>query len=47
LARLLDRLEELSRYYEQMKSRFDRHADWLRGQIGSYQADLIEIGKEL
>lgn len=43
----LDRLEELSRYYEQMKSRYDRHIDWLRGQIGSYQADLIEIGKEL
>lgn len=43
----LDRLEELSRYYEQMKSRFDRHVDWLRGQIGSYQADLMEISKEL
>jgi hypothetical protein len=43
----LDRLEELSRYYEQMKSRCDRHIDWLKGQIGNYQADLVEISKEL
>jgi hypothetical protein len=43
----LDRLEELSRYYEQMKSRFDRHNEWLKVQIGSYQADLVELGKEL
>ncbi len=43
----LDRLEELSRYYEQMKSRCDRQIDWLKGQIGSYQADLVEISREL
>ncbi len=43
----LDRLEELSRYYEQMKSRCDRHIGWLKGQIGNYQADLVEISKEL
>ena len=43
----LDRLEELSRYYEKMKNRYERHIEWLRGQIGSYQADLIEISKEL
>jgi hypothetical protein len=43
----LDLLEELSRYYDHMKSRFDRHSEWLKSQIGSYQADLIEIGREL
>ena len=45
--RTLDLIEELSRYYDHMKSRYDRHSEWLRSQIGSYQADLIEIGKEL
>ncbi len=45
--RTLDRLEELSLYYEQMKSRYDRYIEWLKAQIGSYQGDLIEIGKEL
>jgi len=44
---MLDRLEELSRYYEKMKSRYDHHIDWLKEEIGSYQVDLIEIGKEL
>lgn len=44
--RMLDRLEELSRYYEDMKSRYDRHREWLGAQIGSYQADLVELGKE-
>jgi len=42
----LDRLEELSRYYEKMKYRYERHIEWLGAQIGSYQADLIELGKE-
>jgi hypothetical protein len=45
--RMLDRQEELSRYYENMKNRYERHRDWLGTQIGSYQADLIELGKEL
>ncbi|MEK6742646.1 MAG: hypothetical protein AABZ15_03500 [Nitrospirota bacterium] len=45
--RALDRLEELSRYYENMRNRFERHVEWLGAQIGSYQADLIELGKEL
>jgi hypothetical protein len=43
----LDRLEELSRYYDHMKSRYESQSEWLRGQIGSYRADLIEIGREL
>jgi len=42
----LERQEELSRYYETMKSRYERHIEWLGYQIGSYQADLIELGKE-
>ena len=42
----LDRLEELSRYYEKMKNRYERHIEWLGAQIGSYQADLIQLGKE-
>ena len=45
--RMLDRLEELARYYENMKSRYERHIEWLGGQVGSYQADLVELGKEL
>jgi hypothetical protein len=45
--RTLDRLEELSRYYEAMKSRFDRQVEWLSGQLGSYQVDLDEIRKDL
>ncbi len=42
----LDRMEELSRYYEKMKSRYDSHVEWAKGQIGSYQADLVELAKE-
>jgi hypothetical protein len=42
----LDRLEELSRYYEKMKNRFDRQVEWLRGQIGSYRAELMVLDKE-
>jgi len=45
--RTLDRLEELSRYYEKMRNRYERHIEWLGSQIGNYQADLIELGKEL
>ncbi len=43
----LDRLEELSRYYGEMKNRFERHIEWLGARIGSCRADLIELGKEL
>jgi hypothetical protein len=43
----LDRLEELSRYYEKMKNRYGRQVEWLKGQIGSCQADLVELGREL
>jgi hypothetical protein len=41
--RMLDRLDELSRYYENMKNRYERHVEWLGVQVGSYQADLIEL----
>jgi hypothetical protein len=44
--RTLDSLEELSRYYEKMKNRDERHTEWLGVRIGSYQADLVELGKE-
>jgi len=44
--KMLDRLDELSRYYENMKNRYERHSEWLGTQIGSYQADLVELGKE-
>lgn len=42
----LDRLDELSRSYEKMRTRYERHIEWLKGQIGGYQADLIELAKE-
>jgi hypothetical protein len=42
----LDRFEELSRHYEKMKTRYERHIEWLKGQIGSYQADLVILDKE-
>ena len=41
--RMLDRLDELSSYYENMKNRYERHVEWLGVQVGSYQADLIEL----
>ena len=44
---MLDRQEELARFYENMKNRYERHVEWLGVQIGSYQADLVELGKEL
>lgn len=43
----LDRIEELSRHYEKMRTRYERHIEWLRGQIGSYRADLVELAQEL
>ena len=44
--KILDLLEDLTRYYENMKRRYERHIEWLRGQIGSYQADLVELGRD-
>ena len=44
--RTLDRLEDLSDYYEQMKNRYDHHSTWLRLQIGGYRADVTEILNE-
>jgi hypothetical protein len=44
--KVLDLHENLARYYENMKSRYERHIEWLRGQIGSYQADLVELGRD-
>jgi hypothetical protein len=38
--------EELAGYYEKMKTRYERQFDWLRGQIGGYQADLVELARE-
>lgn len=43
--RTQDRIEELSGYYERMKSRHEHHIAWLREQIGAYRADLTEIRK--
>jgi hypothetical protein len=41
-----ERLEELSRYYEMMERRDERQIEWLNGQIGSYQADIVELGRK-
>ena len=41
----LDHLEELDRYYKKIKYRYERHAEWLRLQIGSFQADLVELSR--
>ncbi len=43
--KMLDLQQELSHYYEAMKSRFDRQIDRLSVQIGSCRADLVEIGR--
>jgi hypothetical protein len=42
----LDRLKDLTDYYENMKSRYERQAEWLKGQIGGFQADLVELERE-
>lgn len=44
--RTIDRLEDLSDYYGQMKSRYDHQSNWLRTQIGSYRADVTELWNE-
>ncbi len=35
-----ERLQEQSRYYEMLKSRYERQIEWYTGQIESYQADF-------
>jgi hypothetical protein len=42
-----ERLQELSGYYEMMKSRYERQIEWLNGRIESYQADFVEMGRKL
>ncbi len=42
-----ERLQERSRYYEMLKSRYERQIEWLNSQIGSYKADFDEMGKKL
>jgi hypothetical protein len=42
-----ERLQELSVYYEMMKSRYERQIEWLNGRIESYQADFVEMGRKL
>jgi hypothetical protein len=44
--RMLDRREELSGNYDQMKSRYEHHVIWLAEQSGAYRADLIELRKD-
>lgn len=41
--RTLDRIEELSENYEQMKSRFEHHKAWLAEQVGAYHADIVVL----
>ncbi len=41
--RTLDRMDELSAHYEQMRSRYEHHVAWLKVQIGAYRAELTEI----
>jgi hypothetical protein len=43
--RMLDRREELSESYDQMKSRYEHHVTWLAEQAGAYRADLNELRK--
>jgi hypothetical protein len=43
----LDLIEDLARHYEKMKTRYERHIEWLRGQIGSYRADLVELARKI
>jgi len=44
--RSLDRMEEMSENYDQMKSRYEHHIVWLSEQSGAYRADLIELRKD-
>jgi hypothetical protein len=42
----LDRLKDLTDYHEMMKSRYERQSEWLKGRIGGFQADIVEIERE-
>jgi hypothetical protein len=44
--RSLDRMEEMSENYDQMKSRYEHHIVWIAEQSGAYRADIIELRKE-
>jgi hypothetical protein len=39
----LDRLDDLSEYYNKMKHRYENHIDWLSQQIGAYRAEQTGI----
>jgi hypothetical protein len=39
----LDRLDDLSEYYNKMKRRYENHIDWLSQQIGAYRAESTGI----
>ncbi len=43
----LDLLDEQTRYCEKMKLRYEKHVEWLKGQIGEYQADLVELSRDM
>jgi cell division protein FtsB len=43
--RSLDRMEELSDNYDQVKFRYEHHVTWLAEQVGVYRADQIELLK--
>jgi hypothetical protein len=44
--RTLDRVEELSETYTQMKKRYEQHMAWLSEQVGAYRADLTQFRKD-
>lgn len=44
--RTMDRMEELTENYDQMRNRFERHIAWLGEQAGAYRADIIELRKD-
>ncbi len=39
-------IQDQSRYYEMLKSRYERQIEWYTGQIESYQADFDAMGKK-
>ncbi len=39
----LDRLDDLSEYYNKMKRRYENHINWLSQQIGAYRAEMTGI----
>lgn len=44
--RTLDRAEEMTVNYDQMKSRFEHHITWLAEQTSAYRADVVELLKD-